>query len=239
MPGSTCHSPSGAFPPGHSPLRRVLPACEPACDAACVADGCRAGWEWRWPGRALWAPRPVLPSGPGCRSAARYVLVEAPALRACRHGCGGTDIRHRRWHVRRVTKRPRRCAHQVGNFCPSPGAAGPYSTGRRRVGAQLSCFGPWGLDAFLGDPLGCPWSRGPLTPLYSGTRGSGTPGSTSLLLASNTGKSVGYAFEGPGGCLRGCTAPAARVPNEPRCRCCRTHCGSSNQSRPGWHREGR
>ncbi|GHF62737.1 hypothetical protein GCM10010218_50280 [Streptomyces mashuensis] len=63
-------------------------------------------------------------------------------------GCGGTrELRYRRWHVHRVTKRARFFAHQAGYF-----ARHLVRLARnRRVGVAwvpgIRACGPWGLGA--------------------------------------------------------------------------------------------
>lgn len=87
--------------------------------------------------------------------------------------CGGTE-RCRRWHVHRVTKRPRIFAHQAGSFAR---CLVQLARNRRVDVAWVLSFRARsvGPSAVSGLPLGCPWSRGPLTPLYSSSRGEGNP----------------------------------------------------------------
>lgn len=186
----------------------AMARCEgrPGVVARCKAGGqARGGWR-------------------GCKGAAQVPKVMA------RVGRGG------RGPVARVAAVPE-CGTAAGTsaqlpsvlvncpsgrvLCPSPGAAGPYSTGRRRVGARLSCAVRGAVLRTTGHPRGCPWSRGPLCPLYSRTRGTETPGPASLLLGSITGEWDGESGEdrrlasaSPGQGCPGGTA-ATGVPDQP------------------------
>jgi hypothetical protein len=94
-------------------------------------------------------------------------------------GCGGTRG-CRRWHARRVTMRALLCP-SGRELLPVTWLGNPVS-GLASRGCSVFVRGPWGLIRRV--PLGGPWSRGPLSPLYCTGGGSGSPGYSSLLLTS-------------------------------------------------------
>src|SRR5690606_40768244 len=70
------------------------------------------------------------------------------------------ECSYRRWHVHRVTKRPRYVPIRSGTL-PVTWCGWPVIDGSTSRGCLVAMLGPWGLMRGVGDPLGCPWSRGP------------------------------------------------------------------------------
>src|SRR5690606_8465493 len=77
----------------------------------------------------------------------------------------GTEMRryecsYRRWHDHRVTKRARYVPISAGPL-PVTWYGLTEIDGSTSRGCLVAMLGPWGLMRGVGDPLGCPWSRGP------------------------------------------------------------------------------
>ncbi len=122
-----------------------------------------------------------------CRIGAPHRLHCPIGFTAREKGCGGTVLGTA---AGMSTQLP--C---VLDMCPSgrdalpvPWCGWPVIDGSTSRGCSVFMLGPWGRLCVTGNPLGCPWSRGPLSHLYSRAGVSGSAGPTSLLLGSITGE---------------------------------------------------